>query len=390
MPYEQLNPSERILLGPGPSQIHPRVYRAIGAPVVGHLDPEFLAIMEDTKNLLRFVFQTKNYLTIPMSGTGSAGMETCLVNLLEPADKALICINGVFGTRMKDIIERCGAVPIVIEAEWGRAIDPADVEKSLKNNGAKLVAVVHAETSTGVLQPLEDISKIAKEHGALFLVDTVTSLGGTEVKVDDWGMSACYSGTQKCLSCPPGLSPVTFNDAALVVVHNRKTKVQSWYLDLTMIERYWGEERVYHHTAPISMNYALREALLLVKEEGLTSRFERHLLNHKALVAGIEAMGLRMLVPPAERAPMLNAICVPEGIDEAKIRKQLLEKYSIEVGAGLGPLKGKIWRVGLMGHSSRAENVMLFLMAFERVLKSQGFKMRQGAGIEIASDLLGV
>jgi alanine-glyoxylate transaminase / serine-glyoxylate transaminase / serine-pyruvate transaminase len=382
--YRQLNPTPRILMGPGPSDVHPRVYAAMSLPVLGHLDPEFLAIMEETKDLLRFVFRTKNLLTIPMSGTGSAGMETCLVNLLEPGDRAVVCIHGVFGTRMKDIVERCGATPIVVESPWGKAIRPEDVEKALKGSGARLVAVVHAETSTGVLQPLADICRIAKAHDALMVLDTVTSLGGCDVRIDDWGIDAAYSGTQKCLSCPPGLSPVTMNERAMDVVRKRKAKVQSWYLDLNMIAQYWGESRVYHHTAPISMNYALREALLLIHEEGLDARIARHRTNHLALVAGLEAMGLEMLVDPADRLASLNTVKVPSGIDEAKVRKHLLDRFSMEIGGGLGPLKGQIWRIGLMGHSSSPRNVATCLTALEDALRVQGHRVPAGAGVEAA------
>lgn len=388
--YSELNPSQRILLGPGPSNCHPRVLKAMATPLVGHLDPDFLDVMNDVMELLREVFQTKNQLTIPMSGTGSAGMETTFVNLLEPGDKAVVCINGLFGQRMADIVERCGAEVIKVEGEWGDIIKPEQVESALKGSGAKLVGIVHAETSTGVRQPLEDIAKIAHENGALILVDTVTSLGGLEVKIDEWGIDAAYSGTQKCLSCPPGLSPVTFNEKAREVIRNRKTKVQSWYLDLTMIENYWGQERFYHHTAPITMNYALREALRLIHEEGLQQRFARHQKNSDAFVAGIEAMGLSMLPPKEYRLPSLNAVKIPDGVDDLKVRKMLLDKFNIEIGGGLGVLKGKIWRVGLMGYSSSQRNVMLLLAALETALKAQGYSVKEGAGIAAAAEVYGL
>ncbi|MDI3534488.1 MAG: alanine-glyoxylate transaminase / serine-glyoxylate transaminase / serine-pyruvate transaminase [Thermosediminibacterales bacterium] len=388
--YLELNPSQRILLGPGPSNCHPRVLKAMATPLVGHLDPDFLDVMNDVMELLREVFQTKNQLTIPMSGTGSAGMETTLVNLLEPGDKAVICINGLFGQRMADIVERCGAEVIKVEGEWGDIIKPEQVESALKGSGAKLVGIVHAETSTGVRQPLEDIAKIAHENGALLLADTVTSLGGLEVKIDEWGVDVAYSGTQKCLSCPPGLSPVTFNEKAREVIRNRKTKVQSWYLDLTMIENYWGQERFYHHTAPITMNYALREALRLIHEEGLQQRFARHQKNSDAFVAGIEAMGLSMLPPKEYRLPSLNAVKIPDGVDDVKVRKMLLDKFNIEIGGGLGVLKGKIWRVGLMGYSSSQRNVMLLLAALETALKAQGYSVKEGAGIAAAAEVYGL
>lgn len=383
-PYRPFDPAERILLGPGPSCLSPRVYRALAAPLVGHLDPQFLEIMEDNKALLREVFQTQNRLTIPISGTGSAGMETCLVNVIEPGDRVLICINGLFGQRMRDVAQRCGAEVAVVESPWGEPIPPEKVEAALRQGRFKVVGIVHAETSTGVLQPLEEIASLVRKEGALLLVDAVTSLGGVEVAVDAWGVDLCYSGTQKCLSCPPGLAPVTLSERALAALHGRRSKVQSWYLDLGMIEQYWGQERVYHHTAPVSLNYALREALLLIHEEGLALRWKRHWDNHLALVRGIEAMGLEMAVAPAFRLPTLNAICIPPGIDDAKVRQFLLQEFNVEIGGGLGAFKGKIWRVGLMGHSSRKENVILFLAALEAALKAQGFRCAPGVGVQSA------
>lgn len=385
--YTPLNPSQRILMGPGPSDVHPRVYRALAAPVVGHLDPEFLQVMEDNKRLLQMVFQTANRLTLPISGTGSAGMEACLVNIVEPGDPVLVCINGVFGMRMKDVAERCGAEVTVVEAVWGEAIAVEQIEAALEKKAYKVVGIVHAETSTGVLQPLTDIAKIARDSGALLLVDAVTSLGGIDLNVDGLGIDLCYSGTQKCLSCPPGLAPITFSERALDCLRQRTHKVQSWYLDLSMIEKYWGEERVYHHTAPISMNYALREALVLIAEEGLEQRWQRHWRNHQALVRGVEAMGLEMAVAPALRLPSLNAIKVPEGIDEALIRQQLLLEYSLEIGAGLGALKGKVWRVGLMGHASNMRNILLFLTALEISLGQQGLKIQRGMAAQAAMEI---
>ncbi len=381
----ELAPPIRILLGPGPSNVHPRVLKALSTPLVGHLDPEFIRLMEETKELLRFVFQTKNALTFPISGTGSSGMEACLVNLLEPGDEALIGINGVFGTRMKDIVERCGAKPVVIETQWGNVFTPEQVRDALKHcRRPKLVALVHAETSTGAWQPLEEISPLVHGAGALFVVDAVTSLGGCPVQVDAWGIDACYSGTQKCLSCPPGLSPVTFNQAAIDVIRARKSKVQSWYLDLTMIEKYWGEERVYHHTAPISMNYALRESLRLVQEEGLTARFRRHQRNHEALAAGLAAMGMAMAAQEGHRLWTLNSVTIPSGVDDSTVRRQLLEEYNIEIGAGLGPLRGKVWRIGLMGESSTHSNTLLVLSALESILRKQGYSCTPGAGVSAA------
>lgn len=384
-PTQALEPPSRVLLGPGPSNVHPRVLRAMSTPLIGHLDPAFLRIMDETKRLLQFVFQTRNALTIPISGTGSAGMETCLVNLLEPGDEAVVCINGVFGTRMADIVERCGATVTKVEAPWGRVIEPADVAAALKRcTRPKLVAIVHAETSTGAWQPLEEIAPVAHAAGALLVVDTVTSLGGCPVRVDDWGIDACYSGTQKCLSCPPGLAPVTFGPRAVDTIRRRKAKVQSWYLDLTMIEKYWGDERVYHHTAPITMNYALYEALRLIEEEGLETRWARHQHNHEALKAGLAAIGLPMASQEGRQLWMLNSVRIPDGVDDAKVRGALLNEFNIEIGAGLGTLKGKTWRIGLMGESSTAANVLLVLSALERVLPRCGHPIDNGAAVAAA------
>ncbi|MGH7832661.1 MAG: pyridoxal-phosphate-dependent aminotransferase family protein, partial [Candidatus Binatia bacterium] len=311
----KLNPPSRLLLGPGPSPVHPRVLRALSLPVIGHLDPAFLKIMDETMIMLRQLFQTQNRLALPMSGTGSAGMETCFVNLVEPGDSVLIGVNGVFGTRMVDVAERGGAQVDRIDAEWGTALDPEKFGDALAKKRYKLVAVVHAETSTGVLQPLEEIARLVRERGSLFLVDAVTSLGGAPLDVDALGIDACYSGTQKCLGCPPGLSPVTLNERAIEAVRKRSRKVQSWYLDLSMIEKYWGSERVYHHTAPISMNYALHEALQLVHEEGLPASWRRHREVHEAFVREIQKIGLEPAVAEPIRAPMINAVRIPDGVD---------------------------------------------------------------------------
>ncbi len=384
----ELSPPTRVLLGPGPSNVHPRVLRALSTPLVGHLDPEFIRLMEETKTLLRSVFQTTNPLTLPISGTGSAGMETCFVNLVEPGDEVIIGVNGVFGTRMVDVVERCGGKPVIMQAPWGQVFTPDDVRSALKQcPHPKLVAVVHAETSTGAWQPLEEISALVHQAGALFLVDAVTSLGGCPLKVDDWKIDVCYSGTQKCLSCPPGLSPVTFSPSAQDVLRSRTHKVQSWYLDLTMLEKYWGEERVYHHTAPISMNYALREALRLVLEEGLEARFRRHERNHLALTAGLDALGMQLAAQDGHRLWMLNSVTIPDGIDEAAIRQQLLAEYNIEIGAGLGAFKGKVWRIGLMGESSTRSNVLLVLSALEAVLQKHGHKCPGGASLQAAQEV---
>ncbi|MBI3948826.1 MAG: alanine--glyoxylate aminotransferase family protein [Armatimonadetes bacterium] len=370
--YGELRPPERVLMGPGPSDVDPRVLRAMSTPLVGHLDPAFLACMDDTMALLRTVFQTQNRFTIPVSATGSAGMEAAFVNVIEPGETAVIGVNGVFGERMCDVAGRCGARVVRVDQEWGKAIPPEAVAEALRGVRPKVVAVVHAETSTGVLQPIEEIARLARAAGALLLVDTVTSLGGVPVTVDAWGADVVYSGTQKCLSCPPGLAPITFSERALAVVRGRSRKVQSWYLDMTMIEKYWSGERVYHHTAPISMIYALREALRLIHEEGLEARFARHRRNHEALAAGLEGMGMRMFAEEAHRLASLNTVCVPEGADDAAVRKRLLEEFGIEIGGGLGPVKGKVWRVGLMGYSSKAANVLALLSALERILGRTG------------------
>ena len=356
-------------MGPGPSDVHPRVLKAMATPLVGHLDPEFLEVMEEIKYMTQKTLQTENPLTFVVSAPGTAGMETCLVNLLEPGDEAVICIHGVFGNRMADIADRCGATVIKVEAEWGTPIQVEDVKKALEGQRPKLLAIVHAETSTGVLQPLEEISKLTKASGALLVVDAVTSYCGTELKVDEWGIDALYSGSQKCLSAPPGLSPVTFSQAAIDVLNNRKTKVQSWFLDLSLVKNYWsGAKRAYHHTAPISAMYAMREALRIVLEEGLENRFERHRRNHESLRDGLESMGFEFLVEKQYRLPMLNAVRIPKGVDDAKVRKQLLEAYNIEIGGGLGPYAGKIWRIGLMGESSDANHVNMLLAALKNVM----------------------
>lgn len=387
--FMELDPPERILMGPGPSNVHPRVLKAMSLPVIGHLDPCFIDIMHEVMDLLKSVFQTENDFTLPISGTGSAGMEAALCNIIEPGDEAIICVNGFFSDRMADIAERCGGRPTIVEGEWGHAIDVNKVESALKQTKAKVVAVVHAETSTGAMNPVKEISELAHKKGALLLADTVTSLGGMPLKVDEWGIDICYSGTQKCLGCPPGMAPITFSDRAMEAVKNRKKKVQSLYLDLGLLDSYWGEKSAYHHTAPISMVYAVREALRLVLEEGLEDRFKRHQLNHTALVAGLEAMGLNILPGKDERLWTLNAVVIPEGIDDAKVRNRLLEEYNIEVGGGLGVLKGKLWRVGLMGYTSNRSNVLLFLIALEAILCSEGLNIEHGAASQAVSAVYG-
>jgi alanine-glyoxylate transaminase/serine-glyoxylate transaminase/serine-pyruvate transaminase len=383
--FPALNPTERVLMGPGPSDVSARVLRALAAPTIGHLDPEYLAIMDETRQMLRQVFQTNNEMTMAISGTGSAGMEACVCNLIEPGDEMIVCVNGVFGGRMKDVAERYGAVVHAIEADWGRGIDPEQVEKALQTHpNTKALGIVHAETSTGEHQPLEEIAKLVRDNGTLLVVDAVTSLSGIDVPVDHLGIDACYSGTQKCLSCPPGLSPVTFSPRAMEAVGNRKSKVTSWYLDVTMLRNYWGSDRVYHHTAPVNMTYALRESLQMVLEEGLALRIARHERNHGMLRAGLEAMGLTYI--PQHSLTTLNAVHVPEGVDDAAVRKRLLHEFNIEIGAGLGPFKGKAWRIGLMGSSSSESNVMLVLSALDTILRDCGYAFDAGAGIKAAGE----
>lgn len=381
--YEPLNPGKRILMGPGPSDVHPRVYQALITPLVGHLDPYFIQVMDETKELLRYVFQTQNEFTIPVSGTGSAGMEACICNLVEPGDEVLICTGGYFGDRMAQMVERHRGKLIRLENEWGKPFTADQVKKALQGSSVKVVGIVHAETSTGVLQPLPDIAKVVHDHGALLIVDTVASLSGAPIKVDEWGIDACYTGSQKCLSCPPGLAPITLNDRAIERMMNRKSPIGSWYLDMSMVKNYWGGNRVYHHTAPVTMTYALRESLVLIHEEGLEACIDRHKLNFRAFQAGINAMGLDIFVEETFRAPMINAVLAPEGVDEARVRAHLLQGYGIEVGGGLGALRGKAWRVGLMGQSSHKDHVLLFLGALEEALLAQGHRV-PGSGVSAA------
>lgn len=367
--YKDLDPSPRILLGPGPSTASPRVLRAMATPLVGHLDPQFLALMDEVQQLLRFVFQTENELTIPVSGTGSAGMETSLCNFIEAGDHVLIAINGYFGERLYQMANLYGAQVDRLERPWGQVFDPTEIESALKKKKYKLVALVHAETSTGALQPgIPEIAAAAHQQGALIVLDTVTSLGGLPVEIDAWDVDIAYSGSQKCLSAPPGLAPLTVSERARQMLRSRKTPVANWYLDLTLLDKYWGQERTYHHTAPISMNYALREALRLAAEEGLQARFARHRTNAELLWEGLEALDLSMLVPLQNRLPTLTTPRVPPGVDELVVRQRLLNEFNIEIAGGFGPLKGQIWRIGLMGFSSRPENVLLLLSALEHIL----------------------
>jgi alanine-glyoxylate transaminase/serine-glyoxylate transaminase/serine-pyruvate transaminase len=374
-------------MGPGPSDVHPRVLKALAAPLLGHLDPAFVAIMDETQALLRYVFQTENKLAVAISGTGTAGMETVVVNLIEPGDRMLVCVNGVFGARMKDIAERAGALVTVIERPYGEVFDPAEVETAARRVRPKVIGIVHAETSTGAWQPVDEIARIAHDAGALIAIDTVTSLGGVPVEIDRWDIDAVYSGSQKCLGCPPGLAPVSFGPRAVEALNNRKTKVQSFYLDLSLIQHYWDSDRFYHHTAPISMNYALREALALVAEEGLEARIARHAQNGQALQTGVAEMGLALLTVPGHRLPQLTCVKIPEGIDDLTVRRRLLNEWGIEIGGGLGPFKGAAWRIGLMGHSSQQKNVMLVLSALETCLVDLGYPLEPGAGTGAAASV---
>ena len=380
---------EKILLGPGPTPVESRILRAMAEPTLGHLDRDFISLMDETRDLLRFVFQTKNDLTVAMSGTGSAGMETACVNMIERGDKVIVCAHGVFGTRMQDVAERCGAEVVQVNAPMGKPVDPEDVRKALKvHPDAKLLGIVHAETSTGVLQPLEEIASMVHGAGMFMVVDAVTSLGGMDVPVDRLDLDMVYSGSQKCLACPPGLAPVTVGAKAVEHIKGRKTKVQSWYLDLTMIMRYWGQERFYHHTAPVNMVYGLNEGLRVIAEEGLQERFVRHRKNASALWAGLEALGLELLVEPAYRLPSLTSVKMPEGVDEAAVRRRLMDEYSIEVGSGLGDLKGKIIRIGLMGSGSNRKNIVLFLSALGEILSGEGFRNDVGTALSAALKVL--
>ena len=380
-------PPKRILMGPGPSDVSQRVLDAMARPTIGHLDPAFVEMMDDMKRLLQYAFQTKNELTMPVSAPGSAGMGTCFVNLLEPGDKAIVCQNGVFGGRMKENVERCGATAVMVEDDWGKAIDPDKVEDALKAHpDAKLLAFVHAETSTGAQSDAKTLVELAHQYDCVTIVDAVTSLGGTPVLVDDWQIDAIYSGTQKCLSAPPGLSPISFSERALDVIKNRKHKVQSWFKDLNLVMGYWGSgaKRAYHHTAPINTLYALHEALVMLEEEGLENAWQRHAQHHQALRAGLEAMGIRFIVAEQDRLPQLNAVTIPEGVDDAAVRGTLLQDYNLELGAGLGALAGKVWRIGLMGSSCDMWHVEYCLNALDEVLTGMGARIKSGVAVDSA------
>ena len=380
-------PPRRTLMGPGPSDVNPRITEALSRPTIGHLDPEFIRLMDETKQLLQYAFQTNNQLTLPISAPGSAGMEACFVNLIEPGDTVIVCQNGVFGGRRKENVTRIGASVVMVEDDWGTATNLDKLSAAVSANpNAKAIAFVHAETSTGVESDAAAICAIAQKNNMLSIVDTVTGLAGINVDIDGWGADAVYSGTQKCLSCVPGLSPVSFSEKATQVIQNRNTPVQSWFLDMNLVMGYWGQgsQRAYHHTAPVNAIYALHESLLILKEEGLENSWARHRHNHNALKAGLEAMGLELIVAEKSRLPQLNAVSIPEGVDEALVRKQLLNDYDLEIGAGLGQLAGKVWRIGLMGYSSRPSNVRKCLNALESCLLAQNVELTPGAAIRAA------
>lgn len=380
-------PPRRLLLGPGPSMVHPRVLQALSAPLLGHLDPEFLTVMNDIQQSLRPLFATTNPFTIAVSGTGSAGMEAAIVNIVEPGDAVIVGVNGVFGTRLATVVERCGGKAIKLEVPWGQVIPPDMIETALRRSSpVKAVVLVHAETSTGAWQPLKPVGAMCRNHQALLIVDAVTSLGGVPVDVDRWGIDVCYSATQKCLSCPPGLAPLTLSPQALSVIKSRRTPCQSWYLDMGLVADYWAEgSRTYHHTAPVSMLYALRESLRLIEQEGLPARFARHQLNSDALVAGLMELELTPLPSAEHRLPMLSCVTVPPHLDEAAVRQQLLQQFGIEIGGGLGPLKGKVWRIGLMGESCTEANVLTFLNALEEIFIRYGWLSTPGVALQAAA-----
>ena len=391
MTIKSFHPPQRTLMGPGPSDVNPRILEALGRPTIGHLDPLFVDMMDELKGLLQYAFQTRNPLTMPISAPGSAGMESCFVNLVEPGDKVIICQNGVFGGRMKENVERCGGVAVMVEDEWGRAVDPHKLEDALKaNRDARVVAFVHAETSTGAQSDVKTLVEIAHRYDAITIVDAVTSLAGTPLLVDEWRVDAIYSGTQKCLSCTPGLSPISFNERAVDRIKQRTHKVQSWFMDLNLVMGYWGSstKRSYHHTAPINALYGLHEALVILNEEGLANAWARHNKYHLALRAGIEAMGLSFVVPEAERLPQLNAVALPAGVDDAQVRSMLLKSYQLEIGAGLGAMAGKVWRIGLMGHACNSRNVLLCLHALDEVLGHLNAPIERGVAVAAAQQKL--
>lgn len=391
MSASTFNPPLRTLMGPGPSDVHPRVLSAMARPTIGHLDPAFITMMDEVKDLLQYAFQTENAMTFPVSAPGSAGMETCFANLVEEGDKVIVCINGVFGQRMKENVERCGGETVVVENDWGTPVDAQKLEDTLKAHpDTKIVAFVQAETSTGVHSDPLILCKLAQRYGALTIVDCVTALGGMPVLVDDWGADAVYAGTQKCLSCVPGLSPVTFSNRALEKIRKRQSKVQSWFLDLNLVMGYWGEgsKRAYHHTAPVNALYGLHESLVMLREEGIENAWHRHAKMHMALKAGLENMGLTLAVKEMHRLPQLNAVTIPEGIDDAGLRAQALERYGLEIGAGLGAFAGKIWRIGLMGQSATPRNILLCLSTLEALLSEAGSDITPGKAVDAAQKIL--
>lgn len=391
MSIRSFHPPSRTLMGPGPADVHPRVLAALARPTIGHLDPRFVEMMDELKTLLRYAFRTDNALTMPISAPGSAGMETCFANLVEPGDQVAVCLNGVFGGRMKENVERVGGEAIMVQGTWGRALDPNQVEDTLKAHpDARILAFVHAETSTGALSDARLLAEIARRHDCLSVVDAVTSLGGCELEVDAWGLDAVYSGSQKCLSCTPGLAPITFGERALEKVRARQTRVQSWFMDLNLILGYWGgaQQRTYHHTAPINALYGLHEALVMLAEEGIEQAWARHRKNHLALRAGLETLGLELIVPEAERLPQLNTVAVPGGIDDAELRRALLARHNLEIGAGLGALAGKVLRIGLMGYSSRPENIVLCVDALGEELNRLGLAVDRSAALAAVRESL--
>ena len=386
---QEFQPPSRILMGPGPSSVHPRVLQAMTAPILGHLDSQFFVVMEDVCEMLRQVYHTDNYMTLPLSSTGPGAMEASCVNILEPGDTAIVCRNGYFGDRLADIARRCGAEVFVVDSAWGNPVDLEALDEELnKHSKVKMVGIVHAETSTGSLSPLTRAIELAHEHDSLIVVDAVTSLGSHDVRMDEWDIDICYSASQKCLGAPPGLAPISLGSRAMDVINERKTPVQSFYFNLKDLEAYWSQTRAYHHTSPISMTYGLRESLRMMMEEGIDERLNRHARTSAALRAGVEALGLQVLADPQYRLNPLTAALIPEGVDEAVVRRKLITDYNIEIGAGLGDLQGKVWRIGLMGESARESNVFAFLSALERILPDQGYEVAYGASLAAAQQAL--
>ena len=386
---QEFQPPSRILMGPGPSSVHPRVLQAMTAPILGHLDSQFFVVMEDVCEMLRQVYHTDNYMTLPLSSTGTGAMEASCVNILEPGDTAIVCRNGYFGDRLADIARRCGAEVFVVDSAWGNPVDLEALDEELnKHSKVKMVGIVHAETSTGSLSPLTRAIELAHEHDSLIVVDAVTSLGSHDVRMDEWDIDICYSASQKCLGAPPGLAPISLGSRAMDVINERKTPVQSFYFNLKDLEAYWSQTRAYHHTSPISMTYGLRESLRMMMEEGIDERLNRHARTSAALRAGVEALGLQVLADPQYRLNPLTAVLIPEGVDEAVVRRKLITDYNIEIGAGLGDLQGKVWRIGLMGESARESNVFAFLSALERILPDQGYEVAYGASLAAAQQAL--